>query len=345
MLAAQKTETIAPTREADSGAEIGDIPTRGTILCVDDEPSILSALRRLLKRDRHEVVIANGGAEGLQILEQQAVDVIISDMRMPGMSGAEFLAQVAQTWPDTTRILLTGYADLESAVSAVNDGRIYRYISKPWSDEDLKLTVREAVESRWMKIERERLLALTRSQNEELSKLNSELESRVEQRTRQVKGAYASLKRNFRGTLEMFTHVLEMNANSETGHGRRVADLTQALGQACGVEQSAVEHLTNAALLHDLGKLALPSSLAATPYQQLDSDQRSAYEQHAEYGAAALSFLEPLAAAANIARHQYERFDGSGSPDQLESDQIPLRSANSCGCECVRRAPYWASHG
>jgi response regulator RpfG family c-di-GMP phosphodiesterase len=157
---------------------------RAVVLCVDDEPSVLSALRRVLARDHHEVLIACGGAEALEILAERPVDLIISDMRMPHMSGAQLLSEAASRWPDTVRLLLTGYSDLESAVSAVNEGGIYRYLTKPWTDDNLKLTVREGIDKRRLKHERDRLLAITREQNDELKYLNNEHENRVLKRTR-----------------------------------------------------------------------------------------------------------------------------------------------------------------
>lgn len=94
----------------------------GSILIVDDEPGVVSALRRLLRRTRYEVHTAESGAAGLEILDAHPVDLVISDMRMPHMSGAEFLARVQAGWPETVRLLLTGYADIDSVVSAINDG-------------------------------------------------------------------------------------------------------------------------------------------------------------------------------------------------------------------------------
>ena len=121
------------------------------------------------------------------MLSQEHVDLIISDMRMPGMDGATFLAEARRRHPDTVRLLLTGYADMESTVAAINAGQIARYISKPWNDQDVVLTVREALERKALEREKARLEALTRSQNEELKSLNASLEEKVEARTGELK--------------------------------------------------------------------------------------------------------------------------------------------------------------
>ncbi len=118
------------------------------ILFVDDEINILNALGRLFHREPYVTYFAASGEEGLRILQQHPVDLIISDMRMPEMNGVEFLAQAALHWPKTIRILLTGYADMQSIIDAVNKGRICNYCNKPWNDEELKLLIRQVLEQK-----------------------------------------------------------------------------------------------------------------------------------------------------------------------------------------------------
>ncbi|PZP49928.1 MAG: two-component system response regulator, partial [Azospira oryzae] len=187
-----------------------------SLLLVDDEPYILSALQRLLRPLSYRIFTATGGAAGLEILERERIDLIISDMRMPEMDGAQFLAQVAKRWPDTLRILLTGYADLPSAIAAINQGRIYCYVSKPWEDNDLKLIIARALEHLHTQREKERLEALTRAQNEELKALNASLEEKVKARTAELEqvmqmleASYASLKKGYSATIPVFSHLIE----------------------------------------------------------------------------------------------------------------------------------------
>ncbi len=161
--------------DVDGNAEL----VQQRVLVVDDEASILSALRRLLRHHKMEVLTADSGQAGLAILEHETVDVVISDMRMPGMSGAEFLEEVFSRWPETKRILLTGYADVASTIAAINRGKIWRYIAKPWNDDELLLTVQQAVGHRSLMQENARLLKLTQDQNEQLKTLNASLEEKV----------------------------------------------------------------------------------------------------------------------------------------------------------------------
>ena len=152
-----------------------------TLLFVDDEPGILSALRRLFRPHGYRIFIAEGGAAGLEVLEKEQIDLVISDMRMPEMDCARFLEQVFKRYPETVRILLTGYADITATIEAVNKGQIYRYVSKPWNDQELLLTVQQALDLKALQREKLRLEALTVRQNDALKALNLSLEEKVQE--------------------------------------------------------------------------------------------------------------------------------------------------------------------
>ena len=228
----------------------GDKATTPHILCVDDEANILSALRRLLRPEGYRVSLAQSGAEGLALLERDPADVVVSDMRMPGMDGARFLAEVARRWPRTVRILLTGYADLESTVTAINEGGIWRYIGKPWEENDLKLAVRRALEQRALEAERDRLLELTRRQNEELRALNANLEREVEARTEEIRQtamfletAYEEAKRAYAEAIPVIAGLVELREGIAQGHASRVATLARTIGERLGLDEEALRVL------------------------------------------------------------------------------------------------------
>ncbi len=155
-----------------------------TLLLVDDEPNIVSALKRLLRRDGYTILTANCGAQGLELLANNRVDVIISDQRMPGMTGVDFLRQAKVNFPNTIRIVLSGYTELQSVTDAINEGAVYRFLTKPWDDEQLRGHVREAFEYQGL-AEENRLLDLKiRSSNLELTAANREM-AEVLQRLRE----------------------------------------------------------------------------------------------------------------------------------------------------------------
>ncbi len=186
------------------------------LLFVDDEPNVLKALRRLFHPENYTIYLAASGAEGLDILRRQPVDLIISDMRMPEMNGAEFLSRVLEQWPDTVRILLTGYADLESTIEAVNKGRIFNYCNKPWHDQELKFLVRNALVQKNLRTERDRLSIVVRQQNDELKMLNEQLEELVGYRTKQLDQANIDLsiqqeQLEYRATYDELTGLINRN--------------------------------------------------------------------------------------------------------------------------------------
>jgi len=143
-----------------------DLEKKETVLFVDDEAPILSSLKRLFRKASFNCCFAESGEEGLKLLEGQTVDLIVSDMRMPKMSGAEFLAIARTKWPDTMRILLTGHSDISATIDALNKGGIYRYISKPWNDQELEEAIEQSLRLRRLERERVELLALTQEQND-----------------------------------------------------------------------------------------------------------------------------------------------------------------------------------
>jgi response regulator RpfG family c-di-GMP phosphodiesterase len=157
-----------------------------TLLLVDDEENITSALVRLLRRDGYNILRANSGEAGLELLAQNDVGVIISDQRMPGMSGVEFLSKVRDAYPDTVRIVLSGYTELNTVTDAINRGSVYKFLTKPWEDELLRANVQEAFQRYEMRRENVRLAKELEDANGELTLINHQLEQRVEEKTREV---------------------------------------------------------------------------------------------------------------------------------------------------------------
>ena len=155
------------------------------ILCVDDERNVLKALRRLfMDEDNYEIFIAESGAEGLEVLEEEGdIRMVISDYRMPEMTGVEFLRQVNEKWPDTIRIVLSGYADISAVVEAINEGQIYKFIPKPWNDEELLTTVSAALEHQALQWENKHLSSELQEKNAALQEMNDNLEELVRKRT------------------------------------------------------------------------------------------------------------------------------------------------------------------
>jgi two-component system, probable response regulator PhcQ len=147
---------------------------KSKILVVDDEPHVTQAMKRLLFKEGFEVLTAQSAEEALGLLAQKPIDVVISDEKMPGISGSDFLALVYKKYPETVRIILTGHADLDMALKAINQGQIYRFLIKPVNEIELKASIRQAIQHHELITESRRLLNTVRQQQTLIQELEKE---------------------------------------------------------------------------------------------------------------------------------------------------------------------------
>ncbi len=168
--------------------------SRHKILFVDDEQNILRTLKRLFIDSDYEIFTASSGIEAIGLLDKENFSLILSDYRMPEMNGVEFLMIAKEKTPDTIRMILTGFADVSVAISAINEGEIYKFCEKPWEGESLKVQVKRAIEHHELVSERKELLERIKVQNEELKDLNQNLEQKVDDKTHELKKAYKDLQ-------------------------------------------------------------------------------------------------------------------------------------------------------
>jgi response regulator RpfG family c-di-GMP phosphodiesterase len=304
-----------------------------TLLLVDDEDNILNSLRRVLRNEPYRLLTAGSGEAALALLEQQSADLVISDARMPGMDGATLLAEVQQRWPQCLRILLTGYADITTTVKAINEGQIYRYISKPWDDGELRLIIRQALAFQHSERERLRLEALTHEQNERLQELNATLEQRVRDRTAELEQtadmldlAYAELRRSYVTATEVFANLVGQRLSKERQTNTQVIALVKAYAEHHRLDERSSNDLAMAAALYNIGKLTWDDHLLSRPSDTLYKEERTRYRQYPALGESLLMTLEPVQDAGRLIRHHQERWDGNGFPDRLEGVAIPFGS-------------------
>jgi response regulator RpfG family c-di-GMP phosphodiesterase len=297
---------------------------RPRLLLVDDEQNVLAALRRALRPRGFDIQTADSGEAGVQALAAGEFDAVISDMRMPGMSGAEFLAYAREHQPRAVRILLTGQADLASAMAAVNGGEIFRFFCKPWTDEQLVQALQDGIAREQLRRERDALLALTHQQNERLQQINDELERRVTERTSELSNANERIKNDFMSTVRLFSSMVERRGSAAAGAGRGVARLVRQIALRLKMVETELQDTTYAALLEDIGKIALPDRLLSVPFCALAGGDRADFLRHPQHGASYLMALPSLHNPARILRALYESHDGHGTPDGLSGEAIPL---------------------
>ncbi|MGL5107785.1 MAG: HD domain-containing phosphohydrolase [Vibrio ordalii] len=303
-----------------------------TLLLLDDESDILKALNRVLRLD-YDVVTFNAGQEALDYLEQHEVSIIISDMRMPEMDGAEFLAKSKELYPNTIRILLTGYSDIQSTVRAVNAGGIHTYISKPWDNENLKLIVSKAAEFYRLTKERESLALELEKRNDELEVVNQVLEQKVGERTaalqsshRKLEQLLASRNKTFKDILGMVTAIIQHRTGHPADHAERIANQAKAVAQRLKLPESQVSHIYLCGLMHQIGLIGAKDKAVEKPIVDPDNQIPLCPEANAVLGAQILGRIKRFEPLVEIIRHQDELFDGRGKPDHLNGDQIPLGS-------------------
>jgi len=299
-------------------------PLHWTVLCVDDEPNILSALKRSLRTEHWRVLTAGGGVEALETLAREEVDLVISDMRMPGVDGAQLLEQISQRWPEVIRILLTGHADMGATIAVINRGKIFRYLNKPWDDEELRATVRQGLDLSALEQEKRRLEALTQQQNVQLHDANVLLEQRVAERTADLSRAHDKVKRSYLTSIKVFSGLLELREGRLAGHGRRVAEMSRKLANAMGCTDDEAQQIFVAGLLHDIGLIGVPDTLLAKTVARYTPQEIALFHRHAAIGEQALMPLEEMQVVATLIRAHHERFDGQGFPDKRAGNDIPL---------------------
>lgn len=267
------------------------------ILCVDDETANLRLLERLF-RDSYDVFTAASGAEALELLEVHDFAVIISDQRMSGMTGIEFLKRAAEMRRQTVRIMLTGYTDAGTLVEAINSSVVYKYVTKPWVNDDLAATVKRALQH-YETMKGQRQLQL---QNERLQ---------------------ASLKSTRDAFVEVLMQRLEAKDPSARGHAERVRELSVAVGTSLRLEHAELEKLGLAAYLHEtpLSGLSADTIQRASEYSNRDFQL---IEKNFEEGLELIERVRDLDEVASILRFQFEHYDGDGSPRGFSREQIPM---------------------
>ncbi len=261
-----------------------------TLLLVDDDPDVLATLTRSFRKG-YKTLSANGGEEGIALLNTQPVDLIICDQRMPNISGDQVLSHALQIQPEAIRILLTGYADVESLLTCVNDAHIYKYVTKPWDPVELNLTVVRALESLVLK--------------------------------RDLDSARAQLETAYKDAVVMLCLAAEGKDQDTSSHLYRVQHYTEALALAVGVDSVAAAHMGLMSMLHDIGKLATPDAILKKP-DKLTAEEWAIMREHPLAGVRILGNNPFYETAREISAGHHENYDGSGYPNNVKGDNIPL---------------------
>jgi len=274
------------------------------ILVVDDEQFIRDILGQFLGNAGYSFTTASDGLTALEMLKRNRFKLVISDILMPPLpnGGMKLLADIQRLWPDIAVIMITGYADIQSAVEAMKMGA-FDFIEKPIDDfHKLIISVERALEKREMVIE--------------LKKYRQDLEQQVREKTQ-------ALRMNYLATLDVLISSLGFRDPETGGHCHRVAEYSRLVSQRLGLPEEEIVHIERGALLHDIGKIGIPDSILNKPGPLTDEEWKE-MRQHPLIGYQLLKKHSFLENSAYIALYHHENYDGSGYLEHLAKDEIPI---------------------
>lgn len=291
----------------------------GNLLIVDDEVMLLKLLERMFA-DMYTVRIAASGEEGLQILEEGFVpEVILADQRMPGMSGAEFLAKSRSIVPDAVRVILTGYTDVNDIISSINDGNVYKFLTKPWKNPDLLQTVRNCFDYYNLSTQNVWLLEEVRLQNRNLQELNDKLA----RRNTELRDLNEQIAANLLQTVKTLSSLISAGEmHYYTNHAQIVATIARALARELALGEETTSSIVVAALLHDIGKIGLPERILVADPETLSPADTTLYRSHVDKGSQLLQSVSGLERVASIVAQHHEACNGTGFPFGLDESNI-----------------------
>lgn len=263
-----------------------------TILLVDDEINNLQLLRRTLRHD-YNIMTASNGKEALEIVEHHGneISLIVSDQKMPEMQGTEFLKQVSDEYPDIIKILLTGHLDVDAIVDSINDCHLYQYIVKPFDPEVLKMTIDGGIQK--------------------YNLLNN--------KTVILK----DLRELFYKTIKLIASALDAKDPYTHGHSMRVTMYSLILAKKLNLDDVMLEEIETAGLLHDIGKIGIPQRILCKP-GKLTDEEFEVMKSHPEQGEKMLKDIKKLTLISNWLRTHHEKWDGTGYPNGMKGEEIPL---------------------
>jgi len=264
-----------------------------TLLILDDEINILNSLKRVLRKEPYQLILATRCDEALAILETTSPTVILSDYLMPEMNGLQFIQQAKKKAPEAVPLIFSGYADMDALIKAIQEGGVYHFIPKPWEDEFLKIEINRAIEQY------------------DLSQNNRVL--------------HRLLDDEFSAAVDLLAFLPRVKNPDLRPDADQLKETALKLGKRVGLEPAALKNLEAAARLHDFGTLAVSSTILNKP-DRLTPSERKEVEKHVLFPEERLKGMKRFDEICKIIRHHHEFYNGEGYPDQLEKDAIPLAS-------------------
>lgn len=304
-------------------------PSQFPVLIIDDDLAVLHSLRETLERAGYHIVTCNSPLKALELIRDREFSVVITDMRMPEMTGLEFLGHCEKIQPNATRVLITAVLSLSTVLDAINRGFIYRFIPKPWLHEELLATVENSVQTFLLHRRNRELIEESQKLNEELRATNAELAEKVtqlESGKQKIDQANMDLQHRFTRSLELCWRILNTYDPFLGGRSKQIVELTRFVTDSTQFSENERQVLKAAASLCDLGLLGVSrealQNFRNRPHELTDTD-RSLIRNHPIYSQTLAAFVDENAALGETIRAHHEHFDGTGYPDGLSGNTIP----------------------
>jgi len=278
------------------------------VLVVDDEPSACKLLSVILDTPAFHCATAGTGEEALVSLQRERFDAVISDLRMPGMSGMQLLAEARRRYPHMVFLVTTGVDDVEVCVQAMRSGA-YDYLVKPLRESVVLMSLERALQRRQLE--------------QQVENYRQHLEEMVTERTDQLQAALRQIESSYEDTLQALGAAIDLRDNETAGHSQRVCRYSLEMARSMGWSDKLLGSLAKGAYLHDIGKLGVPDGILLKP-GPLTADERRVMQRHAQIGFDLVKGNTFLADAAEIVLAHHERFDGYGYPRGLKGEEILL---------------------
>jgi len=271
------------------------------ILIVDDEEAIRRLLHQKLSAEGYQCQEAGNADQALDKLVNNSVELVILDIKMPGKSGTELLPELKVRYPDTAVIMATAITDTHTAIQCMKGGA-YDYITKPFNLDELILTVERALEKRRLELENR--------------DYQQHLEQKVEEQAKKIRAAFLN-------AITALAYALEAKDRYTSGHSQRVTEISVAIVKELGMPQGSIDEIRLAGLIHDIGKIGVRESVLNKP-AKLTDDEFKHIKSHCDVGEHILTPIVEDEEILKMVRHHHERYDGTGYPDRLKGEQIPL---------------------
>jgi len=302
--------------------EVHSLDVKYKIMIVDDEQDVLNALKRVFRRPPYEAHVFDRAQSALDVINDLKPDLIISDMRMPEMDGAQFLKKAKEARPMAPRILLTGHADKHETIRAINDGEIFGFVAKPWNNDELMSLVEDGLSKRHQEQLKNRALHTLKRMHDDVSEDKQNVEQKLSEESKEKERCSQALDDAYALMEESFLNLLDMKQPGQRAFVHQLEEVVVKLSEKLGLGLEERHLLLQASRLHGIGKIGIADETLNKPYEQMTDDEKSSYHMYPTSSACTLIAIEAFSETTDLLFKQKEHMDGTGFPNGLKKEDL-----------------------